>query len=296
MKIILIGSSGLLANSIGKFCNTQNIEIDAWGSGNKINYLYNKFHQIDLLHENIDYNAIASADIIFYVAGAGIQSNLNELSDVIYYLNTFVPIKLFKELTSIKFKGNFITFGSYFEFGENERDFFITENDIIYSTNPVPNDYCISKRLLTRFITSYITEIQHLHFILPTIYGENENSNRLIPYIINAVKNKSEIKLTSGEQVRQYIYVDDIPPILFKVLEQKINPGVYNIAGNENFIIKDLVDYILKYFNYSIKNASFGSTTKSDTKMKILKLDDSKLKKYLKLNPRTNIVDVLSKY
>ena len=42
----------------------------------------------------------------------------------------------------------------------------------------VPNDYCISKRLLTRYINSSSQSFKHIHLILPTIYGEREGKHR----------------------------------------------------------------------------------------------------------------------
>ena len=253
MKLLLIGSNGFLADSIGKFCNKKNIEIEVWGLKAPIKYNFNKFNYINLLTHEVNMNEAVEADLIIYAAGAGVQFSQIDSYNKIYHLNTFVPIKIIKELTRIKFKGYIVTFGSYFEFGENNINKFLKEKDIIYSSNPVPNDYCVSKRLLTRFITSTRIENKYLHFILPTIYGEHENSNRLIPYLINAIKNKEVIKVTTGEQVRQYLYVDDVAPILFDVIKKNITSAIYNISGGENFAIKNLVNFILKYFNYPLK-------------------------------------------
>lgn len=53
-----------------------------------------------------------------------------------------------------------------------------------------------------------------LHFILPTIYSEYEDQNRLIPYMLRAIKNGEKLSFTSGEQVRQYLYVDEVPRMI----------------------------------------------------------------------------------
>ena len=296
MNIVLIGSNGFLSNSIGEFCNDQKIEIDVWGLEKPNNFQSNKYFQIDLLNQEIDYSEISSADIIIYSAGAGIQSNQNDSFESVYYLNSFIPIKLYKELIKRKYKGYLITFGSYFEFGENDKNLFLTETDIINATNMVPNDYCISKRLLTKFIISSHVELKYWHFILPTIYGENENPNRLIPYIVNSIKRETEIKLTSGEQIRQYLYVDDIPPIIIKAFKNHLNSGIYNLAGTENISVKDLVENIFKYYKSPQNKSQFGSAVRNDTKMKILKLDNSKLSLALNAKPSTKIINVLPKY
>ena len=81
----------------------------------------------------------------------------------------------------------------------------MTENLTTPSSAPAPSDYVVSKRMLTRFVTSYKHDFTHWHFIIPTIYGENENPKRLIPYTINAIKNGEELHFTAGNQTRQYL-------------------------------------------------------------------------------------------
>lgn len=296
MKISLIGSNGFLSNSIGIFCNKEAIKLDVWGLDEPAGYSCDQYHQIDLLSQEIVYGMLSDSDLIIYAAGLGVQSSNTDPYESIYSINTFLPIKLFKELSKLQFKGTLITFGSYFEYGNSSQDKYLSELDIINSTNPAPNDYCISKRLLTRFITSYGTELKYWHFILPTIYGESENPNRLLPYVINAIQSNSEIRLTSGEQVRQYLYVDDIMAVLLSSLEKKLSSGIYNIAGNEEFSVKNLVNYILESFGKPLNADIFGKAAKSDTNMKVLKLDGSKLLNSINIIPTTKIIDVFRKY
>lgn len=296
MNISIIGSNGFLAGSIGKYCNNMNYEVHSWGFSEEKNYQYSTFHNVDLLNNEIDVEKLSQSQIIIYAAGAGIQSNLNENFKAIYMMNTFVPIRIIKALNELDFKGYIVTFGSYFELGENQRDSFFTEEEIITSVNPVPNDYCVSKRLLTRFISSTKTNSKNYHFILPTIYGENENPKRLVPYIMSAVKNHQDLEFTAGSQTRQYLYVDDVPPVIFNAIAENIDSGVYNIAGDDNFEIRELVAVVLNHLNYPESNAHFGQTDKPDTGMKILKLDDKLLKSKIGLNSKTKFIEVISKY
>lgn len=296
MKITIIGANSFLADSIGKYCNIIGIDIQGWSKSKNVKYELKELHIINLLNSSLCYRKLIDSEAIFYCVGAGIQSNLNEPFEWIYELNTFVPMRLYKELSKLNYKGTFITFGSYFEYGENSNDFFLTEEDIINAYNYVPNDYCLSKRLLTKFIASQRVKIKHYHFILPTIYGENENPSRLIPYILNSIKNNQELNFTDGEQIRQYLYVRDIPPIIFKCLEENIPSGIYNIAGNEIYKIKDLINHIIINVGKTNLIINFGSVKRDDTNMKILKLNGNKLMSKINLEPKTKIIDVLKKY
>ena len=296
MVVTIIGSNGFLTKSIASFLNLRNCDIIIIGRSKPRTYNYKKFYKIDLSVDQIPYNDIYKSNIIIYAAGAGIQSNLNESSSLIYELNVLIPVKICKYLNMLEFKGSFISFGSYFEIGPNKLDHRYDELELIQSINQINNDYCISKRMITRFISSSNFCFKAWHFILPTIYGENESNHRLIPYVINSIKNKIKLKLTSGTQIRQYIYVDEIPKIIFKALNKRIKPGIYNIEGTETFSVKELVFSLYKLFNKKLDDKIFGKVSRSDTNMHILKLNGSKLVKKINFRPSIKIADVYEKY
>ena len=211
-------------------------------------------------------------------------------------ISTAVLDEIIKKLKLIKFTGSFVSFGSYFEIGKNTDDKFFTENELLQSQNMVLNDYSISKRMFSRFISSVKHPFKTWHFILPTIYGEHESSHRLIPYTINALKTNTDIEFTSGEQVRQYIYIDEIVEIIMHSLKKNIPSGVYNVAGTESLTVKELITNLFNAFNKEIPESVFGKVKRNDTGMKILQLDGSKLYSIIDYNPRVKILDVYDRY
>ena len=96
-----------------------------------------------------------------------------------------------------------------------------------------PNDYTVSKRMLSKFVASYKHDFTHWHFYIPTIYGAGENPKRLIPYVINAIRNGEELHFTAGDQTRQYIHVNEVPRMLALAFEKNLPSGLYNIQGKE---------------------------------------------------------------
>jgi nucleoside-diphosphate-sugar epimerase len=296
MKVSLIGSNGLLSDSIGRFCNSKDINLDVYGLCQPINHVYDNFYTVDLLKEDIEYNKIKYSDIIIYAAGAGIQSNLNESANQIYILNVGLPVKICNCLKLKDYKGIFVTFGSYFEIGETSESKLYNEMDILCSLNVSPNDYATSKRMLSRFMSSINVQFKIWHFILPTIYGEKESLHRLIPYTINALKTNSDIQFTSGEQIRQYIYIDEISYMISLAYEKGIPSGIYNIAGNETLTVKELVSMLFKAYNKYLPESVFGKEERIDVRMKNLQLDGEKLYKKLNYKPIMKILDVYKKY
>ena len=246
--------------------------------------------------DNLNVNELCRADIIVYAIGAGIQSNLKEGNDLIYNLNVTAPVRICNTLKANGYKGKFVTFGSFFEMGETAEERFFTEEDIQTSLAVAPNDYTVSKRMLTRFISSYKHDFTHWHFIIPTIYGENENPKRLIPYTINAIKNGEELHFTAGDQTRQYVHVNEVPRILDLAFGKDIPSGVYNIQGKETLTVKEIVTLIHQVMGKKVPDGSFGSAQRLDVGMKYLALDGSKFKAATGFEAKVKLKDIINRY
>jgi len=296
MKISLIGTNGFLSNHIGLFCNRKGFELDMYGIDKPKNHLCTKFFKLDLLHDKIDNYSLKKSDLIIYAVGAGIQSNLQEKSELIYNLNVTVPINICNLLNNLDYKGRFVTFGSYWEIGATSEEKSFSEKDIIGSELCVFNDYTISKRLLTRFASSFNAKYTYWHFILPTIYGEMEQSHRLIPHTIRAIDNNTEIFFTSGEQIRQYIYINDVVNIIFDSINSNLGNGIYNISGVEEYTVRDLVQELYRLKGSTVPLDAFGKANRSDVGMKVLRLNGERLKGMINYIPTTKISDVYSRY
>ena len=154
MKITVLGTNGLLSDCIGRYCNKHNHQLFMYGLDVPIGHTYDIFNQANLINDNLNYDEIIQSDMIVYAAGAGIQSNLKESAGLIYTLNVTVPVKICNELKLNGYKGAFISFGSYFEIGENSANHCFTETELLQSQRKVVNDYSVSKRMFSRFISS----------------------------------------------------------------------------------------------------------------------------------------------
>ena len=296
MKISILGTNGFLSTSIAKYAVEKGWALDMYGLDKPTHHTYSHFYSVNLLQGDIDVEELCKSEIIIYAVGAGIQSNLNEGSDLVYALNVNAPVRICNALKQADYKGVFVTFGSYFELGETDLHRPATEDDIINAGAPAPTDYVVSKRMLTRFVTSYKHEFKHWHFILPTIYGPGENPKRLIPYTINTIKNGEELHFTNGEQVRQYLSVGEVANVLEKAFICSLSSGVYNIEGSEILSVRDLVRIIHNSFNKQMNEDCFGEVQRSDTSMKYLALGGKKLSSAINWKPNTSLREEISKY
>lgn len=299
MKIAIIGGNSFLGKQL--FLRLLNSNKEAsfhiFGSSIEDKYLKEKsvtFHKYLFPISSLDNKLLSTFDAIYFCSATGVQSNMDVTEEMIYGLNTFEPIKVAIELEKNNFKGKFITFGSYFEIGSNtiEKDF--TENEVVFAQGNVPNHYCNSKRMLSRYVSGNLHKINWFHFVLPTIYGPTENPMRLIPYLINAILNKEPIKVTSGTQLRQYIHIEDVIDLISKIFDDKSNGGIYNVAPDNTLSIKELIETIFETMNYNAENVSIISRV--DENMKFLSLDTSKTKETFSWEPKINLIQGIKTY
>lgn len=296
MKICIIGSNGFLSSAIAKYAIQEGWEVDIYGLNEPLDKKYHRFVQINLMESEINYTNLIGSDIITYASGAGIQSNLKENSHLIYSLNVNIPVNICNRLKELEYSGCFVSFGSVFEMGETSKTIPFTEADIITSLSPAPNDYTISKRMFSRFVSSYKHKFTHWHFIIPTIYGKGENTERLIPYIINARRNNKTLCFTSGEQVRQYVHVSEVPRLIELAIQKDLPSGIYNIEGKETLTVKEIVYKIHQHLGMNVPDDCFGSVRREDLGMKYLALDGSKLFNLIGFSPEISISEAINEY
>ncbi len=295
MKTCFIGATSFLGNSFANFFLNQNINISVFGRS-KPQFPCEEFYPIDLNNENFSFSEFLKYDIIYYFAGEGIQSDKGYSLKNLYNVNLFKIIEICDYLNKNSFNGILISFGSYSEIGPILPNVKQNEEEIIFSKSILPNDYSKSKRLLTTFIQSSKFNFKIYHLIIPTIYGPGENPNRLIPYLIRKGKNNETIFLTHGNQIRQYLFVNDIPEIVNNMISLNIQSGIYNIEGPDNYSVKDLAIMILKYFSFDLNLIRFGTIQKWDSEMNYLKLDGSKLSNLLGDTKKKGLIEILPKY
>lgn len=297
MKISIIGSDSFLAGYIIRELIKTSAELKLFGISEEI-FPELSFTKFSFPSLPIKIDLLLESNAVIYCAGAGIQSNLIEDKELIYELNAFQPIKIFNQLIKNNFIGKFISFGSYFEIGDSQNEQSFNEKDLLSSRLAVPNDYCISKRIFSRFLDSVNSKIQFFHFILPNIYGKNENKSRIIPAVIQSIRSGIPMAFTTGTQVRQYLHVQDIANQVCNCVFENFNPGIYNLTNSERITVKDLILKIYKEMEaYElIPVLNFGREERSDNKMPFLLLDDSKAKANLSWNPKINIKRGIKSY
>jgi UDP-glucose 4-epimerase len=110
----------------------------------------------------------------------------------------------------------------------------------VYSNSLKGSYYGKSKRMSE----DYIIKKKKLNFTIikyGSLYGPNAQSWNSITQFINSIKKKNEIRFNgTGEEVREYIHVEDASNISISILKKIYNKRCITITGNRSIKIKDL--------------------------------------------------------
>lgn len=302
MKYAIIGANGMLSIALTKYYyGRPKSRVTVFGLEEPRGYDCDEYIEVNLLKQQLNYNQLASFDVVFYASGAGVQAALNTDSALMYALNVSAPINITLGLKRVDFKGTYVSFGSYMEIGiNNEEGKSFTEDDVICSSLPVSNDYALSKRLYGRYMRDFNSDFKSYHFILPNMFSEDDlkPGTRLVPYTLQflqdycAGKNPTTPRFSPGTQTRQFITLEEMIQTVDKTIRLSITSGIYNVGGGEFLSIRQLIERLFKLYNVPCKDEYFGKSVRRDGDIKSLCIDGSKLKAAIGELPNSRIEDI----
>lgn len=107
-------------------------------------------------------------------------------------------------------------------------------------------DYTTSKRILESFLKDSGTKLRIANLRLEHIYGERDSDKKFIPQIIKQLcANESNILLTHGNHLRDFIYISDVVKAYIKVMEYAGSATgfeEYEVGTGSNMSVRDFVE------------------------------------------------------
>ena len=298
-KIAILGSNASLAQAIiNEMASNTDYSLHLFSTRNSTglinaSHTYYRIPDTDLRNETL-----LAFDVIISCAVAGLQPGNTDPADLIMEVNYNEPVRIINYLVEKKYKGKFITFGSYFEIGICNTIEPYNEDFLLRHNNPLHNSYALSKCNLTKFLHHILIHepltFDLLHFILPNVYGWGSNFKHILYYVKGCILENSPVKLTSGSQKRQYVHIRDVARFVLKIIDQKAK-GIYNLGTKDIIAINELVENIFKAAKRP-PAIELNAITKVDTAMPYLALDDSKAKQELGWNPSISLDEGIKEF
>lgn len=80
------------------------------------------------------------------------------------------------------------------------------------------------------------------------LYGDRENPNRIIPYVINCLINNQIAHCSHGNQIRDFLNVKDVALAFAEILQSHVE-GIINVGSGQPVRLKDVLLKIGEKFN-----------------------------------------------
>lgn len=267
MKTILItGINGFLgsnlATKLSKYYNIIGLEQD---NNNlfRISHLHFKIYSIS--HHSLE-SIFTENNIDIIIHAATIYGHNNEKSSDIIQTNVLLPVRL-QELAQSHDVAAFLNIDSFFNHPDYKSKYL--------------SEYSLSKKHCLEWLIGINSKIKLINLKIFHLYGPGDNKNKFVTWIIEQLmKNEPVIELTAGNQVRDFIYIDDVTSA-FKTLLDNIDSfqdtfKSIDIGSGLPLTIKEFV-VIAKQTLNSASELKFGALPYREGEIMFSKADISSL-------------------
>ena len=295
-KVLITGGAGFIGSHIVEKLLENNYDviiIDNLSSGSIENIPNSdtlKFYQLNI--EKDDLELVFQKETPDYVIHLAAQTSVNFSISHPYYdanMNVMASIKLLELCKKYNIR-KFITASSAAIYG-NPKYLPIDEN---HPTEPM-SQYGLSKLTMEKYIK--LSGIPYIIFRFSNAYGPRQKSSKesgVVAIFNNAMKNNEPINIYGdGEQIRDFIYVEDIANICIKAINSNVENEIINFSTNKGVSLNQLFKVMKSLYNYTL-NANYLPERIGDIKNSILSNDKAynllKFTKYTKLEKGLEIL------
>ena len=163
---------------------------------------------------------------------------------------------------------------------KNKVRFFINTDTIL---NQRINFYSLSKLQFKQWFEMYAQDLCCINVELEHFYGPFDDKSKFVPYILQSlINNVDKIDLTKGEQLRYFIYIDDVIKAFRKIFNsfEKLDNGYYRyqIASDTSLSIREFVELVKKITNNTTTRLNFGALPYRDNEIMNPLIDTTTIK------------------
>lgn len=296
MNFIVTGGSGFIGSHLTKYLikkghNVKVIDSLRRGSFNNLNEIKDKinFQEIDILDYEKMKNVAKNVDGVFHQAALGSVPDSFKEPEEYHRVNVIGTENVFKLAKEFGFK---VVYASSSSVYGNQEKFPIKEDAEKKPLNPYGQTKLDCEHLAKKYADLGVKIIGLRYFNVFGI-GQNPNYAGVIPkFIERLVEHKPPIIYGAGNQLRNYIFVDDVVEANVLAFESKIDHAFINVATGETISVKELADLMIQLSGLSLEpiyeKARKGDIEKSQA-------DISLAKKLLDWEPKLTLKEGLEK-
>lgn len=283
-NILITGANGFLGSHLLSSFLQEGYNVvvlkrstsDLW----RINHLCNqiKLHDIDIIAPETIF-AENNIDIVVHTATSYGRSN--ETTEEIVQTNLIFGLSLLE--TAIK---------------NNVKCFVNTATLLPKDLNP----YSLSKHQFSAWLELQSKKIQVINLKIEQIFGPKDDIKKLVPWVIHQLKLQvPSINLTTGNQLRDFIYIDDVVSAFVACIDQhsKLNDfNEFEVGTGQSIPVRAFIEQIKlsfeNYFGTSATKLDFGKLPNRSGEPMHIKVDHQNLIK-LGWSPKTSYIEGINK-
>ena len=150
------------------------------------------WHDADQAPLNIIWDTIGRADVVYHLAT---EYGRNQPPSKVVAANLLFPVQLMEQAE------------------KHNVSLFVAADTCFPRTYPYLRHYTLSKKQLAQWgnIWAEQTGRRFVNLVLQHPYGPGDRDDKFVPWIIDqCLQNAESIELTSGEQQKDFVYIDDV--------------------------------------------------------------------------------------
>lgn len=275
-NILIVGGSGFLGSKILKRLSVIDSFFIYVYDFNKKNFRYENYNNVKFINTNeVKLESLLERFNFFFIINAAVIYE-SELKFKVFETNFLMPLKILNY--GIKNScNNFIFFDSFF----SKFEFYNKKNDYINSKKYFKNE------------VSNFDGIKSFNLMLEHLYGPNDNPKKFVEIVRkNIISNNYKMDLSSGNQKRDFIHVDDVCDLVISIIKNidnlKINNYFFEVGNGESVSIKKFVSTMKSIFKSKIK-LNFGGIKENEFEIQDSYANINTISSILKWKPKTNL-------
>ena len=292
MKYTVTGGFGFIGNSLVNYLldsghDVQIIDNLTNAKKSNLDLLENKitFHKVDILDFEKLANLIEGQDGIFHHAALiDVQESLRN-EDLYKKVNVQGTKNIFEIAKNFDIK---VVFASSAAVYGDSPQIPINENISTQPINPYGKTKLESEIIAKQFAEDGVKLVGLRYF---NVYGPCQSSSYagvITKFFDNLIHEKPPVIFGDGDQIRDFVFVNDIAEANLKAMENDINFSVINIASGKPTKIIDLARFMIKSFGYDF-DPIFSSSKIGDIQKSLA--DITLASKLLNWTPKTKLED-----
>jgi CDP-paratose synthetase len=255
MRLLITGVTGFIGQSLLTMLNTQCVDIEILTLSrdlDKVEKIFSALKHLNMKHiQTGDMEDVIkfNPEITIHLAAFSSHKNDSSVIEPLISSNINFGVLLLDTLNKCPAMKLFVNTGSFSEY------------------SGTPYLYTASKIAFRSFVNYYsnLSGYRYINAIPYTVYGNDMTVKRVVDYIKESMESKTQIDMTGGQQVLDFISVEDVSSFFANIVSNpepfynlKTNGIDFHLGTGVGTSIRDLTRIIERKYN-TICNINWGA-------------------------------------